>query len=588
MTTADFGPRMHSIPSLEKGDYRCWKKYQLIGVRWSLCSLFSSGGFDARMTIIKHRPGALWAIVSLLFVTVFCMVLRTVWSSHGGVVTGDSVWKVTLDFDFQSESEGAEISLAQPVDTAHARVVGQNYFYPGLRQARMRKKTDEPRDAVFLVPRKGRFHFRADFQVHFTPGTYWERKPRKAKVSPEARENYLGDGPGIQTKNDRIQNMVYRLSAQHPEKKKLVEATVDFCERKIAKTSGKGAPDDAAAVLAKRKASTLGRARLMIALCRAGKIPARLVTGFLLKEDPAAQLHYWVETFLEGRWIPFDPENGHRQVLPAHFVPVRQGGYELLGIDGVSHLSAHFSVTHIPTPKGVLGDTQENLLEIIDLTRLPLSTQNSLIILLLLPAGALLTTFFRNVIGITTFGTFTPTLLALATLYADWRTAVVLFLVVVVIGIGGRSLLPGLKLMRVPRLSIVFTLVAFIMTFTLSAMEYFNFTPAGHVVLLPLVVLTTIIDRVYTLADEDGMHTALLRLFWTIVVALCCITIFRWQSFGRLLLIYPELHFSTLALMVLFGLYNAPRLMDIPSLQLLTEKRKDTKKGSRKNRGDHD
>jgi len=96
--------------------------------------------------------------------------------------------------------------------------------------------------------------------------------------------------------------------------------------------------------------------------------------------------------------------------------------------------------------------------------------------------------------------------------------------------------------------------------------------------LVPLVVLTTIIDRVYTLADEDGMRIALLRLFWTIVVAISCILLFKWQSFGRMLLIYPELHFSTLALLLLLGIYNARKLTDVSSFHFLTEDRKKEKK----------
>jgi hypothetical protein len=539
------------------------------------------------MPLIKHRPGAIWVVAILILASLACVALRTVWSRQGGVASGDSVWKLTLEYDFQAKHSGAGLYLALPVNTPHVRVVGQNYFYPGLNQTRLGQKTAKAQEAVFFVPRSGWFNFRADFQLHFTPGKRRQQSAKTAGLAPDLRDLYLRDEPGIQTGDDRILNMVHQLSAQHTEKDALLDAIVDYCERKIAVVST-GAPDDAAGVLAKKRATTIGRARLMIALCRAGKIPARLITGFVLSEDPQARPHYWVGAFINQKWIPFDPENGHRRELPARFVPIREGGNEILMAKGISDLVKHYSITHIVTPKGLLGGTQESLLEIIDLTRLPLSTQNSLIILLLLPAGALLTTFFRNVIGVTTFGTFTPTLLALATLYADWRTAVVLFLVVVVIGIGGRSMMPGLKLMRVPRLSVVFTLVAFIMTFTLSAMEHFNFTPAGHVVLLPLVVLTTIIDRVYTLADEDGMHIALLRLFWTIVVAVCCIMIFRWQSFGQLLLVYPELHFSTLALMLLFGLYSAPKLTEIPSLRLLAEPRKKVMKGKPDDAGDSD
>lgn len=530
------------------------------------------------MNFMKPRPGAIWAIATLFLVSLACVSLRTLWSREGGVPLGDRIWKLTLDYDFRTEHNGAYLYLALPVETPHVSVVGQNYFHPGLYQARLKEKTGEPREAVFYAPQRGWFNFQADFQLHYTPGTHRQRgEPQKTVLTADERDLYLSAGPEIQIGSEPIQTLVHQLSAVYTDKDKLLEAIVEFCEKKIAANTT-GAPSDAAGGLEQKKATTVGRARLMIALCRAGKIPARLITGFVLNDDPAAEPHYWVEVYVNDRWLPFDPENGHRRDLPAHFVPVRRGEFQILRIKDISDLFKRYSISHIAMPQGILGGRELNVLEIVDLTRLPLSTQNSLIILLMLPIGALLTTFFRNVIGVMTFGTFTPTLLALATVYADWRTAVILFIVVVVIGIGGRALLPGLKLMRVPRLSVVFTLVAFIMALTLSTLDHFNFSPAGHVVLLPLVVLTTIIDRVYTIADEDGMRIALLRLFWTIVVAVSCIVIFRWQAFARLLLIYPELHFSTLALLLLLGLYNARRLTDISSFHFLTEDRKKKKK----------
>jgi hypothetical protein len=230
-----------------------------------------------------------------------------------------------------------------------------------------------------------------------------------------------------------------------------------------------------------------------------------------------------------------------------------------------------YNIIPLAVPRGLFSSDKKRVYEILDLTRLPMATQNSLMTLLMLPFGALVTTFFRNIIGIKTFGTFTPTLLALATVYADWITATLIFLVVVVIGIWGRSTLPGLKLLKVPRLSLVFTLVAVVMTFTVSALDFANLNPAGHIVLLPMVVLTSIVDRFYTASEEDGMRVAFKRLGWTILVALCCVVFFRWQSLGRALLTYPELHCLTLALILLLGLYGAKKLTDIPFLQFLTE-----------------
>jgi transglutaminase-like putative cysteine protease len=46
-------------------------------------------------------------------------------------------------------------------------------------------------------------------------------------------------------------------------------------------------------------------AHLGISFCRALRIPARMVVGFLYKLDPM-DMHAWFEAFVGGRWYTFD------------------------------------------------------------------------------------------------------------------------------------------------------------------------------------------------------------------------------------------------------------------------------------------
>lgn len=521
------------------------------------------------MTLIKHRPGAIAAVCTLLALGLIAPVLRILWMHSGGSRGSDKVWQLTLEFQFLSDQGGAVAYVALPADTSQARVLGQHFFYPQLRQARLKDKSGDLREAAFVAPRRGSYYLRADFQIYFDPNSNRPQKAGRTILSAAARELFLAEEPHVQVENRQLKTAFEKLFSNETDKNKLLERIADFCEKKIATAAS--APGDAAGVLRKRKATTLGRARLMVAFCRIAKIPARLVSGFSLSEKPATDPHFWVEAFMDQGWVPFDPENGYRHELPSDFVAVRRGGSEILRIKGGTMLTQGYAITHIVNPPGFRGSDKRRLIDIVDLTRLPLSAQSSLIILLMLPLGALITTFARNVVGVRTIGTFTPTLLALATVYADWQTATIIFLIVIIIGIGGRALLPGLKLLKIPRLSIVFTLVTVSMALTVSALEYFHFTPAGHVVLLPLVVLTTIVDRTYSVSDQEGKRTALFRLGWTVVVALCCIGIFKWQGLSRSVLAYPELHFITLAALLLIGLYNSRKLTDFTFFHFLKE-----------------
>ena len=74
----------------------------------------------------------------------------------------------------------------------------------------------------------------------------------------------------------------------------------------------------------------------------------------------------------------------------------------------VSDRELNLSLAQIPPPAS-LSRQIRNPAAILDLTRLPVEMHEVLQITLLMPLGALVTAVFRTLIGIRTFGTFTPT-----------------------------------------------------------------------------------------------------------------------------------------------------------------------------------
>src|SRR5690606_3915938 len=82
---------------------------------------------------------------------------------------------------------------------------------------------------------------------------------------------------------------------------------------------------------------------------------------------------------------------------------------------------------------------------------LPIKTQAVYGVLLMIPIGALVMVFMRNVIGIESFGTFMPVLIALAFRETMLLSGVILFTVLVALGLSIRFLLERLRLLLVPR-----------------------------------------------------------------------------------------------------------------------------------------
>jgi hypothetical protein len=299
----------------------------------------------------------------------------------------------------------------------------------------------------------------------------------------------------------------------------------------------------------------------MTALCRASGIPARLVTGFVIEAATQADPQVWVEAFIDGRWIVYDPHHGFARDLPYNYLPIRRGGADVVTTRGVEETEGSFSITRLPdTQLGAHG--RRRVLDILDLARLPLEMQRILSVILLLPLGAVVTSIFRNLVGVQTSGTFTPTLLALSFVFSDWRTGLIVIVAVVVLGLVARNLLDRLKLLMVPRLSIMLTLVVCCVVFGISLLDHFRVTPSVQAVLLPMVILTMIIERFYLTTQEDGWSVAVWRLGGSVVVGFFCFLVLQWETVAHAVLLYPEAHFFTVALLVLIGRYTGYQLLE--------------------------
>ena len=431
-----------------------------------------------------------------------------------------------------------------------------------MRTERFRSGSSEVREVTATAETVGKYELKAEFDLHLSPQPGWRPVTSTVQVSAEERAKYLRDEKTIQVSSSAVQDTLKGLLDEELTKTEVIERLFECCLVDLG-LGADDAPKDAAKALERRMASPLGRARAMVALCRACRVPARLVTGFEIKWDRDARPLVWVEVLANGHWEPYDPENGFARELPHHVLPVRRGGTQIVHTSGASNLHVTNSIVRLPPPPGTIGSEQPRFADIADLTRLPVETHEVLSLFLLMPFGALVTSVFRTLIGIRTFGTFTPTLLALSFVYADWRTGVIVFVLILTLGLTSRALLDRLKLLLVPRLSVILTLVVCCVVFGISFMDYLSLTPSPQAVLLPVVILTMTIERFYLTSEEDSLPFAMQLLAGTLLVAFCCYLVLDWETVGRTVLVFPEIHFFTLAVLIVIGRYTGYRLTEL-------------------------
>ncbi len=520
------------------------------------------------------------AIVGFIVLGAALLGLRWHARREAEIARQDSLWELTYEIRFEATttpgdptSEASELRIATPFNTPHVQVLREEWTHAGLSVERKELLPSGTKEVRLSTTRPGTYAPQADFVLRLSPRANARYGPRLENLSRDDRDRYLRQDQqrGIPTTADEVKEAVRTLSQSTSTDWEKIEGAFNLSMEIVTDPEAAG---DVTEALKLKKHTPVVRARTMVTLCRAMGIPARLVTGFEIGQTSNAVPRTWVEVFYNQRWVPFDTENGYTQTLNNDYVPVRRGDDPIIVATEATIAPVggqNFSIRRLPSDPRVSQAEAKHPFQIFNLERLPVPMHTVMSLLLLLPFGALITAVMRNVVGVQTFGTFAPALLALSFIYADPETGLAIFLIVVTAGLVGRWWLERLRLLMVPRLSIILTLVILCVVFSVSSLEFMELTPSPQAVLLPMVILTILIERFHVTVEEDGLMFALKLTAGTLVVAALCYLVLGWEEVGAWVLTYPEVHFFTIAAFILLGRYAGYRLTELWRFRDLVE-----------------
>jgi hypothetical protein len=197
------------------------------------------------------------------------------------------------------------------------------------------------------------------------------------------------------------------------------------------------------------------------------------------------------------------------------------------------------------------------------LFHLPPQFQETFRILILVPVGALMICILRNVVGFPTFGIFMPVLMALAFRNTGLLYGLGIFAGVVLIGYLVRRWIDRLRLLLVPRLSVLLTLVVLAFTGFALVGSKLGLRELMAVGLLPFVILTMTIERFFVLVEESGSQAAIKTAAGSAAVAAITHGLIHIESLQITFFVYPELLLAVAALQILLGRYTGYRLSEI-------------------------
>jgi hypothetical protein len=307
--------------------------------------------------------------------------------------------------------------------------------------------------------------------------------------------------------------------------------------------------------------------QLVTEILAGARIPSRVVYGVSLQEGFIEQpLIPWIEVNNGQRWSGFNPQTGEPG-YPARFFPWMRDARELASTDGVRNLTVNFSVSRQTVPMETLAQQVEGTLLTglmnFSLYSLPIATQEVYKVLLMVPLGALVVAFMRVVIGLPTFGTFTPILIALAFRETQIGWGVMLFVIILVTGCLVRGALANLRLLLVPRLACMLVVVIGLMVFMSLLSQRLGFAQGLSIALFPMVILTMTIERMSIVWEERGGWETFKETLGTMVVAVCGFFVMNHYLLEHLMFNFPELLLVLLGVCLLFGNYSGYRLSEI-------------------------
>lgn len=336
----------------------------------------------------------------------------------------------------------------------------------------------------------------------------------------------------------------------------------------------RGQDDPYVSLFLKRGSTATDRVRLATTLLASAQIPARIAHGVPLRAEVGrVQSEQLLEVHDGVQWLYFNPRT-LEQGLPQDFLIWWRGDGRIADVEGGSLVGVTLAVQQNLLDAMLVAERRAEQVgsHSIDfsLFALPIATQAVYSVLLMIPVGALVIMFLRNFVGVKTFGTFMPVLVALAFRETRLVWGMTLFVIIVALGLTIRFYLERLRLLLVPRLTAVLTVVVLLMAGISVLSQKLGLQSGLSIALFPMVIISMTIERMSIVWEERGASEALQEGVGSMIVAALAYVVMGIAALEHLIFVFPELLLLVIAAALLAGRYTGYRLLELRRFKALT------------------
>lgn len=300
-------------------------------------------------------------------------------------------------------------------------------------------------------------------------------------------------------------------------------------------------------------------------------VPARLAYGVRLNEEMGSQAPLPLVEYYDGSaWVVRNPQEPSKVLDWRKYFVWHRGGDSLFDVSGGENSRLSFTAVRNRIPLSKLTDIRDSPFLISTILALPASEQAIFRYIVLIPLGAFVVVLMRNIIGVSTLGTFMPVLLALALLEIKPIKGILMFSILVAAGLWFRFLLSRMNLLVVPRVAACVVIVTLLMMLMSVISHEMGYSVGIQITLFPMIIIAWTLERMSLIWEEEGKRSAIVQVAGSVFVAVCAYSFMKISQVQYWAFYFPEMLLVLLAGIILIGRYTGYRLSELIRFKTFT------------------
>jgi hypothetical protein len=467
------------------------------------------------------------------------------------------VWSVQARMELHRRGGPVKAVLELPIEPSGFAINRENFVSRGFGLALTEDRAGRHAEwAIRRLPQDRTLYYRAQVS-RGDERTVIEGRPRYPEI-PQLEEPFAS----------ALQDIVDEVRAASAD-------TASFASAMLTKLNA-DSTDENISLFQSNIRGSQEKVELVQTLLAGAHIPTRQVHGFTLSgETDRAEFETLLGVYNDQEWLIYDPRTGNPG-LPRDFFVWWVGDRSIARATG-----AHLEDLQVSTQVREISSLElaeqrsserESLATMFTVLELPIQTQSVYEVLLLVPFGILVIVILRNVVGLSSFGTFAPVLIALAFRETELLRGLCLFVLIVTLGLAFRFYLERLRLLLIPRLGAVVTIVVLLMGLISVVGHRLDMDTGLSVSLFPMIIISMVIERMSVVWEERGAWTSIREGIGSLAMAALAYAMMSNELLSYWVRVFPEINLAILAMIIALGRYTGFRLNELIRFRQLDPK----------------